>query len=328
MITKTVAVLAWVYTLSVIFIIHSKPCAGSDRSVRLTLGTYNVEYFFDAHDDPYRQDEDFPVKSEQAKAALAQTIRSIDVDFLALQEVENQDVLEDFNRKYLGEMGYRFVWVNRRYAKLELNLAFLSRIPIRELTIYHFDELRLPGEGQSWSFARDLVGVTLEPAKNTTLLAFLVHFKSQGDSQNDPMSAKWRLAEAKQVHAKIAERLKKDASAWVAVIGDVNDTPKSLPYRQLTEPEDGFSLMDIHAGLSAEKRTTLLRQPIFKYQLLNLTQPIDYILVSGGLAQHLVSESIHIQPPANPKASDHRPVIATFDLPVGGPDGMAGKQRK
>ena len=34
-------------------------------------------------------------------AAVAKTIHSIDVDFLALQKIENQGVLVDFNSRFL-----------------------------------------------------------------------------------------------------------------------------------------------------------------------------------------------------------------------------------
>ena len=166
----------------------------AQQSVRLTIGTYNVEYFFDEHDDPYTDDEIYPIKSEEAQSAVAKTIRSINADSLALQEIENQGVLVDFNRRFLDNLGYRFQWVNQRSGKNAINLAFLSRVPIVEVTIYRFDRFTLPGETGSWSFVRDLVLVTLEPRKTMTLKLLMVHFKAQsGAPDDDPKSAKWRL---------------------------------------------------------------------------------------------------------------------------------------
>ena len=327
MVTNISAKFVLVFRLTAIFILCSQACGGAEHSVRITLATYNVEYFFDAHEDPYTIDETFPVKSEQAKAALAETILAINADFLALQEIENQGVLEEFNQEYLAELGYRFVWFNHRYGRnISINPAFLSRIPIRDITVYPFDELTLPGETRTWSFARDVIRVTLEPAKGTTLVVFMVHFKTQTDDEDDPRSAKWRLAEAMQAHTKVAEALKNAPSAWVAVVGDVNDTVGSLPYRKLKGPRDGISLVDVHATLPREKRDTLLRQS--SYQRVDPSEAIDYILVSPTLARYLVTESILIQPPANPIASDHIPVIAAFDLPAGGSDGTAAEERK
>ena len=266
----------------------------------------------------YTDDERYPIKSEEAQSAVAKTIRSINADFLALQKIENQGVLVDFNRRFLDNLGYRFQWVNQRSGKNAINLAFLSRVPIGEVTIYRFDRFTLPGETGSWSFVRDLVLVTLEPREAMTLKLLMVHFKApSGAPDDDPKSAKWRLAEARQVHTRVAALLKDDPSAWIAVIGDVNDVPVSLAYRALTRPEDGIALIDVHSSLPSGQRTTLLRQS--NYQIVEPGQPVDYILVSPTLARHLVLESASAPLPTESKASDHSPLVASFDLPMPAP---------
>ncbi len=311
--------------LGVIWLVHPGALADDARTVRLKLGTYNVEYFFDHHDDPYTDDDKYPAKPEEALAAVAETIRSINVDFLALQEVENQGMLDDFNRRFLHEMDYRFAWVNQRSGEKAINLAFLSRVPIGDLTVYAFDEFSLPGEVRRWSFVRQLVRVTLEPSRGVTLHVYMVHFKAQsGSTADDPKSAKWRLAEARQVHARVAALLMDDPAAWVAVIGDVNDLPDSPPCLALTRPEDGMALIDAHAGLPPEQRDTLLRQS--SYQVVEPHQPVDYIFASPGLAEHLVTASVSTPLPMDTKASDHRPLTAAFDLPLAGTDGASTEQ--
>lgn len=55
------------------------------ETVRLTIGTYNVEYFCDRHDDPYTDGENLSPKSEEAMAAVAKTIHSIDSRSLGLR---------------------------------------------------------------------------------------------------------------------------------------------------------------------------------------------------------------------------------------------------
>ena len=308
--------------LVVVWSVQPAALADDARTVRLKLGTYNVEYFFDRHDDPYTDDDNYPAKPEEALAAVAETIRGINVDFLALQEVENQGVLDDFNRRFLPEMNYRFAWVNQRSGEKAINLAFLSRVPIGDVTVHAFDEFSLPGEIRRWSFVRQLVRVTLAPAEDMTLHVYMVHFKAQsGSTADDPKSAKWRLAEARQVHARVAALLREDPSAWVAVIGDVNDLPDSPPCLALTRPEDDVALIDAHAGLPPEQRDTLLRQS--SYQLVDPHQPVDYIFVSPELAEHLVSESVSTPLPMDPKASDHAPLTAAFDLPLAGTDGAS-----
>ena len=290
--------------------------AGGEDTVRLTIGTYNVEYFCDRHDDPYTDDEKLGPKSEEAMAAVAKTIRSIDVDFLALQEIENQGVLVDFNHQFLGNLDYRHQWVNQRSGqKTAINLAFLSRVPVRDVTVYAFDRFTLPGAQRDWTFARDLVRVFLEPSPGVTVTVFILHLKAQSRAESgspDPLSVQWRLAEARQVRAKVAALLKSDPAAYVAVIGDVNDVRESPTYGVLTRLEDGAELIDVHATLPRADRKTMLRQT--GDQLVDPKHPVDYIFASPGLAKTLVSKSVNTPVPLDPRASDHIPLIAAFDL--------------
>ena len=72
------------FSVGLLCLLQPRSFAAAGETVRLTIGTYNVEYFCDRHDDPYTDDEKLSPKSEEAMAAVAKTIRSIDVDFLAL----------------------------------------------------------------------------------------------------------------------------------------------------------------------------------------------------------------------------------------------------
>ena len=307
------------FSVASLCLLQPQSFAAAGEAIRLTIGTYNVEYFCDRHDDPYTDDEKLPPKSEETMAAVAQTIRSIDVDFLALQEIENQGVLVDFNHHFLGNLDYRHQWVNQRSGKTTaINLAFLSRLPVRDVTVYAFDRFTLPGAQRDWTFVRDLVRVSLEPKPGLTVTVFMLHFKAQSKAQSgssDPRSAKWRLAEARQVRAKVAALLKSDPAAYVAVIGDVNDVPESPTYRALTRLEDGVELIDVHATLPRADRKTMLRQS--GDQLVDPKHPIDYIFASPGLAKTLVSKSVSAPVPLDPTASDHIPLIAAFDLSSG-----------
>jgi endonuclease/exonuclease/phosphatase family metal-dependent hydrolase len=313
MLTKTNIIRVILFNSIAVYLTLLSPAVMAGSDAILTLGTWNVEYFFDDDEDPYTNDEKFQAKPKKAMAALAKTIRSINVDFLALQEIENEGVLANFNRQYLGDMGYHHQWVNERAGKTAINLAFLSRVPVDEVTVYRFDEFTLPGANRTWPFARDLVRVTLKPGDDMTLHVFMLHFKAKsGSTPDDPMSANWRLAEATQVHARVAAQLKKDPSAWIAVIGDVNDLPESPPCLALTQPGDNINLVDVHAGIPRAKRNTLLRQS--SYQAIEPNHPVDYILVSTGLAERLVPESTSRPVPMDINASDHIPLLATFDL--------------
>ncbi len=307
------------FGVGLLCLLQPRSFAAAGETVRLTIGTYNLEYFCDRHEDPYTDDEKLPPKSEEAMAAVAKTIRSIDVDFLALQEIENQGVLADFNQRFLGDLDYRYQWVNQRSGKkTAINLAFLSRVPVREVTVYPFDRFTAPGAQRGWTFVRDLVRVSLEPSPGVNVTVFVLHLKAQSRAESgssDPRSTKWRLAEARQVCAKVAALLKGDPAAYVAVVGDVNDVPESSTYRALTRLEDGVELIDVHATLPRADRKTMLRQT--GDQLVDPKHPVDYIFASPGLAKTLVSQSVSTPVPLDSTASDHIPLIAAFDLSSG-----------
>ena len=116
-----------------------------------------------------------------------------------------------------------------------------------------------------------------------------------------------------QLNAKVATLLRNDPAAWIAVVGDVNDIPESPPFLALTQPGDGFALIDVHAGLPRSQRSTLLRQS--SHQAVDTLHPVDYILISPGLAGHLVPEAVGHPAPSDIKASDHIPMTASFDIP-------------
>ena len=59
---------------------------------------------FDEFDDPYRSDEVMETKPRDELLKLAQRIRMLDADVLALQEVENREYLERFVRALLPDM--------------------------------------------------------------------------------------------------------------------------------------------------------------------------------------------------------------------------------
>jgi endonuclease/exonuclease/phosphatase family metal-dependent hydrolase len=156
--------------------------------------------------------------------------------------------------------------------------------------------------------------VKLHPVDQRTLSVFIVHFKSKRTvDDDDPQSAKWRLAEALAVRRIVEQRLAEDPDAWIAVVGDFNDTPESRPIKALTEPvDDRGVLVDLIGRETDTPPVTYLRSP-YRSQ-------IDYIMVTPGLAACYVAGSARvINQPNMMQASDHTPIVASFDLPVAAP---------
>ncbi|MDH3583085.1 MAG: hypothetical protein OER86_02590, partial [Phycisphaerae bacterium] len=170
--------------------------------------------------------------------------------------------------------------------------------------------LRLPENDRQWTFARGVASVELQPAEDVRVEVFVVHLKSKRTVEDsDPQSATWRLSEALGLRRLIAERLRRNPGAYVAVMGDFNDTPLSPPMRTLLKvgPEGKALLVDPHEGLPADKRITYLKKPY--------RANVDYILLSSSLAKHVVPGSAEVYG-HEPNGSDHAPVMLTLQLPT------------
>lgn len=281
--------------------------ARGEPAGKVTVAAYNVENFFDVFDDPYTEDEEMQPKSRDAIERLAQTIRDINPDVLGLVEIESTGAVEAMVAEFLPDAGYRHIAVMPTNSGRGIHLGVVSRLPVLSMTSHRFRELTLPDvPGRTWTFARDLLEVVVEPAPGRKMHLFIVHLKSRHDGPDDPMSANWRMAEHTMVRRIVAERLAADPAAWVAVMGDFNDTPDTPGVRAYLEGQGDQSplLYDVHAAPDPERPLTYLRG---QYRSV-----IDYILVSPSLYERLDAVGIPTNEAELLKASDHAPVWARF----------------
>jgi endonuclease/exonuclease/phosphatase family metal-dependent hydrolase len=281
------------------------------KTLRLRLAAWNVENFFDRHNDPYTDDHGTPPKPADERRAIADVIEQLDADFLGLSEFENEGLLRTFRDQRLDELGYDRYWMGHRAFARGINNGGLSRLPVESIAVYRFQELTVPGRDRTWRFARDVVGFTLEPADGLEIDVLVVHFKSKADSRGDPESADWRLAEAGGLRDIVAEKLAEQPGRLIAVVGDFNDTPDSDPIQHLLGPVDGGEpiLRDAHAHLPADQRVTYLNPPY--------RSTIDYVLVSPALYERLDRGSASVLASDLVRAgSDHAPVLADFLIPL------------
>ncbi len=285
--------------------------AQNESRKQITLATYNLENLFDVWDDPYVKDETTRVKPRKELEALAKLLKSLNADVIAVQEVENEGVLRAFVDEMLPGMGYDYVVVGRGNDKRGIDVGVISRVPIQSVTSYKFRKLSLPGEANTWYFARDLMRVRLAVTQNKPLDLFVMHMKSKRTvNKADQQSTKWRTAEATMAKNIIDDQLKKDPQAWIAITGDFNDTPDSKPIAALLkggESDPPGSLTDLHAHLPPDQRITYLNEPF--------RSTIDYVMASQALAKLSVKDkAVVLSDKDLLKGSDHAPVVVRFDL--------------
>ena len=169
-------------------------------------------------------------KAPRDTKAVASRIKEMNLDILALQEVEDIDTLQQFNREYLSGM-YRYqVLVEGNDDRL-IDVALLSKLPVGPVTSWrhavHPDDPSRP------VFSRDLLEVEIwDQARSKRLFRlFNAHLKSKlldprttaavSRQQND-----LRRTRQSEMIAEIVRRRKGDGTPFV-IVGDMNDTPDS-----------------------------------------------------------------------------------------------------
>lgn len=294
-------------------------CAGAQprpHTVELTLVAANVQNFFDAFDDPYTLDETAWPKPKAPSIALGKALAAADPDFLGIEEIENEGILLRFRGWNLANRGYEYAYCAQSIGSRGINNAFLSRIPTRPIAVHKFERFTLPNDPASptYTFARHPVEATLRPASDVAISAIVVHLKSKRTvDKSDPQSAKWRTAEAHRLRAMVDAKLDANPDAFIAVMGDFNDTPDSPAIAALLGPDaDGrVALIDPHKHLPADKSDTYLKDPY--------RARIDFILLSPALAKHVVDGSAKIYNEGD-VGSDHAPVALALRVPTAQPD--------
>ena len=135
-----------------------KAPAKRDFNGVVRLATYNVLNLFDAEDDPYCDDEGTNPKPREQLEKLAETIRNVNADVLALQEVENRRYLERFNTAFLGDLGYEHVVLFEGNDGRGIDVAVLSRLPVGPVTSYRHMRWKKRPWTVCWLSARSVAG--------------------------------------------------------------------------------------------------------------------------------------------------------------------------
>ncbi|MCK5572890.1 MAG: endonuclease/exonuclease/phosphatase family protein [Bacteroidetes bacterium] len=282
----------------------AQPSDLDDDQPVFTVATYNVKNLFDQHDDPYFSDEKtrtVPKPMEEVKA-LASVIHLLDVDVIALQEVESRGVLRKFKNGLLKTLGYRTPILYEGNDMRGIDVAFLSRLRVGSVTSHR--HLRFLREGGAITrFSRDLLRARVYPADDFWFDLYIVHFKS-GWRKEDVLK---REAEATKAREILDEELGRDPPYRFMIVGDFNDRRESEVVK-LIEGKDEGKLFCPTDELPEEERITFI--------LDSVRTQVDYIFCSPSMRSLYVSGSVKvIHGDEAAVASDHRPVSASFTIP-------------
>lgn len=269
----------------------------------VVVASYNILNLFDDHDDPYKDDEGTPAKPRAELERLAASIRALNADVIAVEEVENRFYLERFVNVFLPEMGYRDVVLFEGNDGRGIDVGLISRIPVGEVRSRR--HLRFPGHsGGEARFNRDVLAVTLEPKDADPFEVWVVHLKSNsgGREAAEPI----RLAEARELRRLLDEELTDNPEAQIIVTGDFNDTPESATIKTI-----------VGSGSNAlwSAGSDLNDPAAVSYNQGEFRSVIDFILCSPAMQKKYVKGSFQIpQGAVETTGSDHNPIKATFKL--------------
>lgn len=267
----------------------------------LVIAAFNVLNMFDNVDDPYHNDEGTPAKPRKQLTALAQAIKTVDADVLAMEEVENRGYLQRFVEVFLPDMGYEEVVLYEGNDGRGIDVCLLSRVPVGPVTSYRHVTFEGP-QGEPRRFNRDILAVTLLPEGGKPIEAWVVHLKSNsgGREAAEPI----RLAEAKQLRKMLDEELAAEPDDEIVVLGDFNDVWGSPTLNTIVGSGE-TALWSAATELGPNLPDT--------YNQGEFHSMIDFLLCSPALAKRHVSGSTHILPGSPEETgSDHNPVWATF----------------
>ncbi len=169
-------------------------------------------------------------KEASRRKKVADRIKAMDLDVLALQEVEDLPTLESFNSTDLDSLYPYRVLVEGNDKRL-IDVALLSKLPIGAVTSWRFATHK--SEPDNPVFSRDLLEVEIFDAKRRKKLftLFNTHLKSQYLAPNEnPVTGKERADLTRTRQAETAVRIvaaRTRSNNPFLLLGDMNDSPTS-----------------------------------------------------------------------------------------------------
>jgi endonuclease/exonuclease/phosphatase family metal-dependent hydrolase len=276
------------------------------------VATYNVENYLDQPTESRHA-----VKSDAAKAKIRESIRAVNPDVLALEEMGTTNALLEL-RAALKNDGVDFpFWEHVQGFDTNIHVAVLSKFPITARQPHTNDTFLL--DGRRFRVSRGFAEVQIRADKNFAFTLIAAHLKSRRPSP-DADEAELRLQEATILRNIVNQHFQADPNARLVVLGDFNDVKNSDSTRAIIG-RGKFKLTDTRP---AERNGDTEPNPNPHYEPRNVNwthyygledsySRIDYILLSPALARGWVESETYI--PVIPDwgtGSDHRPIVATF----------------
>jgi len=286
--------------------------AGVCHAEIFRVATYNLEGYLDEPTGTR------PAKSPAAKAKIQENICALSPDVLALQEMGSVSALLEL-RDSLKAKGLDLpYWEHVSGSDTNIHVAILSRFPFTARRP-HTNEVYLLS-GRRFHVSRGFGEVDIKVNNRYSFTLITAHLKSKRVlPQAD--EAEMRVEEAKLLREKIDARLEANPNVNLVVLGDMNDTK----YSDSTKAVLGRYSHKLIDTRPAERNGDDYRGPESANELRNVAWThyygkedsytrIDFILLSASMAREWVTNETYVLSAPNwGVASDHRPIVATFE---------------
>lgn len=290
----------------------------------IRIATYNTLNLFDHVDDPTLQGEFDDLKtptSDERCAKLAEAIKAIDADIIALQEVESLEALTWFRDTFLPDAGYKHIESKDVGYYRGVECSVMSRFPIVNSKVWLDESLdNVKREGAGWAaipkdvthltYQRSPLMVDIVTDNGYKITVFSEHHKAGGNDQKHH-----REAEALRNMEIIDALEKEDPTRNILIMGDFNSAPWDKSLRTYLRG----GMIDTMAYRTTGKDDA--ESPLFKTH--ESDRVLDYILLNSAAYREYVPGSGFVygtlypppdynwktDPPPPAYASDHYPVV-------------------
>jgi endonuclease/exonuclease/phosphatase family metal-dependent hydrolase len=276
------------------------------------VATYNVENYLD------QPTESRPhVKSDEARAKVRESIRALNPDVIALEEMGGVSALMELRSSLKSDgLDYPF-WEHISGADTNIHVAVLSKLPIVARRPHTNETFLL--DGRQFHVSRGFAEVDIRATPDFTFTLIAAHLKSRRPVP-EANEAEERFEEAKILRSIVDEHFKANPDAKLIVLGDFNDLKSSDPIKKII----GHGRSKLTDTRPAERNGDNTPNPIPYFEPCDITwtyyygkedtySRVDYILLSHAMASDWVKNETYVLTMPNwGVASDHRPIVATF----------------
>jgi endonuclease/exonuclease/phosphatase family metal-dependent hydrolase len=274
------------------------------------VGTYNVQNYL------LEPIGTRPAKTEASRAKVRESIRALNADVLALQEVGETNALLEL-RDGLRREGCDYPhWELVHAWDTNIHVAVLSKFPIAARYPHTNDSFVLLGK--QYRVKRGFAEVLIQVNERYSFTLLTAHLKSRL-TLFDADEQELREQEAGMLRKHIDAVLNIHPNANVIVTGDLNDTQDSKAVRTIIGRKNALTDTRPSEWAEDDLPNNNPRYPAPRitwthfYGKEDAFRRIDYILLSKGMAREWISNETRILKLPNwGIGSDHRPIVATF----------------